>query len=491
MVNLSAEQIKIYCHKYKLLDQQPPYSDPQKRYYYDEKTKLTEKKSIDGKQAYSEEQINKLIFRRHSKSIVLAVINLHERLINLGLSPLNIFRIANNSGGANNLNAFINATEELAAQDLNWQSLGISIDDVVRIISHGGGANNIHAFIRTTTELTIQNLSWQSLGISINDAVCIISNGGGSNNLNAFIKATQDLIRQNLSWQSLGIDIKDVVRILSHNGGSNNLNEYIKTTQELISQNSSWQSLGISINDVVRILSRNGGSIKLKKVFQTSPLLFSLGFLVEDIIKLVILSPDNLTILAKFVHDLTKYFSNNEIISFSMNKRFKQNIYEFLQNEQMRERINTSNSDMMILDDIFYIDNESALDDQTVQDAWSSLNLDLVNYEDNFNPQINSATHFAPPLLALLDLCEEHIDTATLEIRGIQSSEKSPRHDGEEMQYKSDVTQEARDLEPNSATFTIGFFKEQPTAKKSHKRKNTSHYDDEISQQSQRINYCK
>jgi hypothetical protein len=65
MVNLSTEEIQQYCFLYKLSDQNSPPYNSKTRYYYDEKEKLALKRDIDGNQAYSEEQINKLIVTIH------------------------------------------------------------------------------------------------------------------------------------------------------------------------------------------------------------------------------------------------------------------------------------------------------------------------------------------------------------------------------------------------------------------------------------------
>jgi len=293
MINLSTEEVQKYCSLYKLSHQASAPYDAGVRYYYDEKEKLALKKDTNGTQAYSEEQINKLIFRQSSRNTIMAVIELHDKLI-LDLSPAFIYQIAAHYGGSQNLKAFITETQNLRNQGQTWETLDISIDDVVRILSHLGGSKNLKAFITATQNLRNQKQTWETLGLSIKDVVHILSRDGGSKNLKAFITATQSLINKKQTWETLGLSIDDVVRIISTHGGSKNLDAFITTTQHLRNQKQTWETLGLSIKDVVHILSNHGGSKNLDAfIIETQNLKNqkqtweTLGISIKDVVRIL------------------------------------------------------------------------------------------------------------------------------------------------------------------------------------------------------------
>ena len=378
MINLSTEEVQKYCSLYKLSHQASAPYDAGVRYYYDEKEKLALKKDTNGTQAYSEEQINKLIFRQSSRNTIMAVIELHDKLI-LDLSPAFIYQIAAHYGGSQNLKAFITETQNLRNQGQTWETLDISIDDVVRILSHLGGSKNLKAFITATQNLRNQKQTWETLGLSIKDVVHILSNHGGSKNLDAFIIETQNLKNQKQTWETLGISIKDVVRILSNHGGSKNLEAFITTTQHLRNQKQTWETLGISIDDVVRILSHDGGHIKLKKVCQYSPLLFNLGFSIQYIIKAVKLPVENFSIMVKFVHELSMKFKPQQIIALSKKREFKKNIHDLLSDITLDHALNFTQEEITVLNDIFSLDNDQI-------SPISSSNIHIADKNDTTAP---------------------------------------------------------------------------------------------------------
>ena len=296
MVNLSTEEIQKYCSQYKLSNQESaPYHALGIRYYYDEKEKLALLKDADGNQAYSEEQINKLIFRKFSKNTVTAVIRLHEQLI-LDLSPSFIFKIA------------------------------------------------------------------------------------------------------------------------AHDGGSKNLDAFITATQNLRNQGQTWQTLGISIDDVARILSNNGGHIKLQKLFQYSPLLFNLGFSIKDIIKAVLLPVMHFSIMVKFVHDLSKKFTPQEMVALSKNRAFKKNIHDILSRIESNHIFNFTEEEILVLNDIFSLDN-----DQISPISSSDMHASDV-------PEQVEATDHALAFLALLELFD---DSTPLINNSMFNRNKHPRNSEE------------------------------------------------------------
>ena len=160
MVDLSPEDIQRYCLFYKLSAKNPPLGNRNTRYYYGEKKALAFKKDIDGNRAYSEDQINKLIFRKCSKNTVRSIIIFHSQLIK-HFSPAQIFRVATNYGGSKNLEGFLTATETLKIQGKTWETLGISIDAVVSILSNHGGSKNLAAFINTSQILKNKGQTWE------------------------------------------------------------------------------------------------------------------------------------------------------------------------------------------------------------------------------------------------------------------------------------------------------------------------------------------
>ncbi|MDF1646324.1 MAG: hypothetical protein P1U61_04990 [Legionellaceae bacterium] len=137
MVNLSDELIDQYCTKYKLT----------RARYDEEKALLEQKKNQEGQQAYSEEQINRLILKVSSKKTVSSVLSLHAELIGEGLTPVDIFKIAAHGGGSKNLLAYIEQTEALREQGLSWQSLNLEVADVIRLLSHHGGSKKLKALM--------------------------------------------------------------------------------------------------------------------------------------------------------------------------------------------------------------------------------------------------------------------------------------------------------------------------------------------------------
>jgi Holliday junction resolvasome RuvABC DNA-binding subunit len=256
-VNLSAEEITAYCLRFKLSPQNTPPYDLKTRYYYTEKEILSLKIDKDGNQAYSEEQINKLIFRNYSKNTVQAIINLHEKLIEF-LSPDSIFKIASHDGGSKNLEAVQTAFEAL-------RGLGFSVEQVVKIASHDGGSKNIEA-VQTAFE------ALRGLGFNTEQVVKIASHDGGSKNIEA-VKTAFEALR------GLGFSAEQVVKIVSHIGGSKNL-EAVQTAFEAL------RGLGFSAEQVVKIVSHGGGSKNIEAVKTAFDGLIGLGFSAEQVVEI-------------------------------------------------------------------------------------------------------------------------------------------------------------------------------------------------------------
>jgi DNA polymerase III gamma/tau subunit len=458
MFSLSTKEIEQYCRTYRLSPEKPPSNNKKIRYYYVEKDELAKKNDLYGKPAYTEEQINKLIFRKCSKKMVSTVITLHEKLLSY-LSPTDIFKVANHDGGSKNLEAFLTATQDLINQGLCWPALGINIADVVsmlshnggsknleafmiatkdliakkltweqlglnshevvRILAHGGGSKNFAALIKATQDLIDQGRDWQALGISINEVARILSYGGGSKNLKVFLTATQDLIDQGRDWQDLGISINQVVSILSHHGGSKNLEAFVTTTQRLVDQGLCWQELGININQVVKILCHNGGHFKLQKMFQNMTLLLSVGFSIEDVMNAVELSVSHWSIMIKFIHELRAKFNPEQIINLSKNKAFKQNIHDILSDMTSNNHFNFTEEEIKLLNDIFFLDN--ALNTSVSHDEIQSA-LPIVPYQThNDSLDLEFFEKFNVEIPPAQNINNEHQHTHRLDIASFEN----------------------------------------------------------------------
>jgi hypothetical protein len=203
--------------EYNLLYQLPPYLNSDGRYYYDEKEKLASKRDALGLRAYSDEQINNLIFRKFSKRTVSAVIEYHDQLVDAGLAPYLIYKIALNKSGRKNLKMFLKITQQLSDQGLTWYGLYVHMEDIARILARHGGSKNLDAFI--TSQLTDQKQFWDSHGVHARDLIRILSYDGGVKSLKVLMTATQDLNKINLTWQSLGIKFEYLIQLIAQRSG--------------------------------------------------------------------------------------------------------------------------------------------------------------------------------------------------------------------------------------------------------------------------------
>lgn len=255
---------------------------------------LKDIKGAHGRQAYTEKQINRLIVR--SDAVVSAVLVNHNDLISCGYTPTQIYnmaerrdgdrnieyckaltpsrdidlekteivRILSNTGGAKNLQTYIEHMQTLRDMGVTWDELGLDKSDLVRILSHGTGAKNFQTYIKHMQTLRRAGVTWAALGLDKSDVVRILSHDGGSKNLDAFVQQMKNLLLKGQTWQTLlNLETHHVVRMLANDGGSQNLEAYIKHAQYLIDRDLTWDVLHLNTDEVVRILSHHGGSKNL------------------------------------------------------------------------------------------------------------------------------------------------------------------------------------------------------------------------------------
>ena len=125
---------------------------------------------------YNPDDIKKIIFRRSSRPALVYLIENHDALVGLGLTPQQLARIAAHSGGSKNLKA-------IQASHQALQALGFSSEQVVSMVSHNGGSQNLKA---------IQD-SYQALkayGCTAEQMVSMVAQGG-ANAIRNFLRKGQ------------------------------------------------------------------------------------------------------------------------------------------------------------------------------------------------------------------------------------------------------------------------------------------------------------
>ena len=299
---------------------------PDEARYRDEKIRL-EALSYQGKQAYTNKQINQLILRKSSKNTVLAVLNNHDEFVNeLELTPQNIFDMAANHGGSKNLQEFKNLvawgaeiarlegkTRRTQQEALAYalETLNLSIDGAIKVLAHDGGAKNLAALkdlivwgaeiarLEGKTLCTQQEAlayALKTLNLSIDGAIKVLGNNGGAKNLAALkdlivwgaeiarlegktLRTQQEALAYALETLNLSID--GAIKVLAHGGGAKNLSalkdlivwgaeiaqlegKTRRTQQEALAY--AFETLNLSIDKLVKILASGGGSGKIHAI---------------------------------------------------------------------------------------------------------------------------------------------------------------------------------------------------------------------------------
>ncbi|RUR13352.1 hypothetical protein [Legionella sp. km772] len=241
MTNLSDVQIAAYCSKLNLT----------RARFLAEKGNLEKKKDSQGNSAYSEEQINRLIFRKSSKKTIQTLLNCHDDLIKSGLTPQQIYQLAAHNGGSNNLKAYIEQTQALQAQNLSWSSLSLKVNDVLCLLAHNGGSRNLKAYIKQTQALKAHNLSGTVFGLNVKEVLHILAKDGGSQALDTLLDSFNQL-------RHLGFTTRQLITIAKKKGGAKALAAVLKHTPQLLTQ-------AYSLDFICTLAARIGGAKKIQQ----------------------------------------------------------------------------------------------------------------------------------------------------------------------------------------------------------------------------------
>ncbi|RUR13353.1 hypothetical protein [Legionella sp. km772] len=266
MINLSDAEIDAYCRKFNLT----------RTRFLAEKGNLEQKKNSKGNSAYSEEQINRLIFRKSSKNTIATLLDLHDDLIKNELTPQQIYQLAAHDGGSKNLKTFIEQSQALQVNNQNWASLELNVGSVLRLLAHPGGSRNLKAYSEQIQALQAQNLSWASLNLKVEDVLRFLVHGGNANKLKAYIKHTQTLQAQKKSWASLDLQVEEVLRILANDGGSQALDTLLRSFNRL-------HHLGFTTRQLVTLAANKWGAQALAAVLKHTPQLLTQAYSLDFI----------------------------------------------------------------------------------------------------------------------------------------------------------------------------------------------------------------
>ena len=189
---------------------------------------------------YEQPDIDRVIVRKYSKNTVKKLLELHQELINKGITHKQLIKIAGHDGGSKNLAAMKESFDVL-------QALKFNAEQIVQIVGHNGGSKNLAAVKESVDVL-------QAFNFTAEQIVKIAGHDGGSRNL-AAVKESFEVL------QELDFNAVQIVKIVGHDGGSKNLAAVIAHCAEL-------KQFGLTNESIVKSVSYDGGSKQLLRVVE-------------------------------------------------------------------------------------------------------------------------------------------------------------------------------------------------------------------------------
>ncbi|MFZ3067516.1 MAG: hypothetical protein WA253_05150, partial [Gammaproteobacteria bacterium] len=145
---------------------------------------------------YTEEQIDRIVFRPSSKNTIKKLLELHDDLIK-HFSCTQLAKIAAHNGGSKNLEAVKNCFDALRV-------LGFEATSIEKMVAHIGGSKNLEA-VKSCFD-ALRALGFEAISIEK-----MVAHDGGSKNLEA-VKSCFDALR------ALGFEATSIERMVAHHG---------------------------------------------------------------------------------------------------------------------------------------------------------------------------------------------------------------------------------------------------------------------------------